>query len=256
MKKIAVLIAAVVLCTGCQSREANSDGAAASTAATESTTTSATPESTAAESAEAAAEQSTADAAGTAETAEPVSAEVSEYLFKQGVWRGSTEYYFFGEEGSGQYLAFDTGIGLAFRVEPYSEKDGTVTFHIAEEENNTVFTVTDISEESVTMIAEDGTSDTLVYVGEGDASTFVFYTNDQVGQIALQYYTAQTGYTPSLYGTQSNTDGTVTVQLYDQAEDGHNSTAAWYTVDRVTLTGTDDTTGEEVDMSAYAEGVL
>ena len=44
---------------------------------------------------------------------------------------------------------------------------------------------------------------------------------------------------------QTNEDGTVTIQVYENLGD-HNSTAAWYTVDRVTAQGTDGN-GQAVD---------
>lgn len=85
-----------------------------------------------------------------------------------------------------------------------------------------------------------------------NAEEFTFYTNQELQYIALAYYGAQTGYYPQHSGVQSNDDGTASIQLYDIMED-HNSTSAWYTIDRVTLTGTDDISGDTVDMTAYAD---
>ena len=85
-----------------------------------------------------------------------------------------------------------------------------------------------------------------------NAEDFTFYTNQELQYIALAYYGAQTGYYPQHSGVQANDDGTASIQLYDIMED-HNSTSAWYTIDRVTLTGTDDISGDTVDMTAYAD---
>ena len=45
---------------------------------------------------------------------------------------------------------------------------------------------------------------------------------------------------------QTNEDGSVAIQVYENLGD-HNSTAAWYTVDRITAAGTDGS-GNEVDL--------
>ena len=57
---------------------------------------------------------------------------------------------------------------------------------------------------------------------------------------------------PQYSGIKSTNDGTATIQLFDQVDD-HKSTSAWYTIDRVTLKGTDDMLNEEVDMSEFAQ---
>ena len=46
---------------------------------------------------------------------------------------------------------------------------------------------------------------------------------------------------------QTNDDGSVSIQVYENLGD-HNSTAAWYTVDRMTATGT-DSSGNDVDLA-------
>lgn len=73
-----------------------------------------------------------------------------------------------------------------------------------------------------------------------------FYSNEELGQMAQQYYTALYDYTPSCVGTRMNPDNTVTIQLYDNMGD-HNSTSAWYTVDRWSTEGTDDISGDAVN---------
>ena len=47
-----------------------------------------------------------------------------------------------------------------------------------------------------------------------------------------------------MQAAMTNEDNTVTVQLYDNLGD-HNSTAAWYIVDRFTAEATDLFTGED-----------
>lgn len=253
MRKITVLLAALLLCTGCRSESVNtespdvSEATAANSAVTESASTA---ESTTA--ATTSAEETAADTSSAPEpTEEPETDNGQEYLFKPGVWRGNDGYYFFQEDGGGQYLNFEYGIGVGFQREPYSQ--GSITFHMGAADNNTVFGISEMGEDSVTLTASDGTEDTLIFVCEGDSNTFIFYPNEDLKTMALEYYATKTGYTPQSAAAQNNPDGTVTIQLYDNLED-HNSTSAWYTIDPVTLIGTDDMTGETIDLNGqYTE---
>lgn len=253
MRKMAILLAAVLLCTGCQSKQNETASQPSDTSSAESSVTSAVTSSvTSAATAETLPED-TGEAAETSNvTAEPTAESQSEYLFQPGVWRGEDSYYFFHEDGSGQLLTFEYGIGVGFQMEPFT--GDSVTFHMGAADNNTVFGVSDVTGDSVTLTTDDGTKDTLVYVCEGDSETFSFYSNEEARTLALGFYQAQTGYTPQYAAVQNNADGTLTIQLYDEV-DGHNSTSAWYTVDRVTLVGTDDMTGETVDLKTAADSV-
>ncbi|MGN1341545.1 MAG: hypothetical protein ACI4WS_14735 [Oscillospiraceae bacterium] len=185
-------------------------------------------------------------------TMDDIEAEFKNY-FKPGTWRGETQYFFFDEDGmSGSTLSFDIGIGVGFRYEVMSRSEGFVNMHMGAEDNIEGVVISDKTEDSFTITWEDGSSEKFVYASPLTASEFVFYTDEQIVQIAQNYYQANNGgYTPGSAGTKSNEDGTVTIQLYDSFDD-HNSTAAWYTIDRVTLKGTDDIMGTEVDMSGYA----
>lgn len=254
MKKFAIVIAAALLLSGCQNREENSavSGADESSAA-EPVAATGTESASGGGSRDGG--ESAAETAGDISTVES-SAEYGEgvqweYYFRPGVWRGEDAYFFFNEDGSGQSLGFEMGTGLAFQLDSYAG-DGTVTFHFGSPDNNSRFTLSDQSEDRVTLTTEDGTTDTLVYVCEGDADSFRFYSDEEIQLIALNYYQAQYDYTPQYSGITDNGDGTVTVQLFDQVDD-HNATAAWYTIDRVTLAGTDDLQELPVDMSAYAD---
>lgn len=253
MKKMLILLSAVLLCTGCQSKQNETASQPSDTSSAESTVTSAvTSSATSASTAETLPEDTGEATETSSATAEPTAEIQSEYLFKPGVWRGEDSYFFFHEDGSGQLLTFEYGIGVGFQMEPFT--GDSVTFHMGAADNNTVFGVSDVTGESVTLTTDDGTNDTLVYVCEGDSETFSFYSNEEAQTLALSFYQAQTGYTPQYAAVQNNADGTLTIQLYDEV-DGHNSTSAWYTVDRVTLVGTDDMTGETVDLKTAADSV-
>lgn len=253
MKKMLILLSAVLLCTGCQSKQNETASQPSDTSSAESSVTSSvTSSATSASTAETLPEETREATETGSVTAEPTAESQSEYLFKPGVWRGEDSYFFFHEDGSGQLLTFEYGIGVGFQMEPFT--GDSVTFHMGAADNNTVFGVSDVTGESVTLTTDDGTNDTLVYVCEGDSETFSFYSNEEAQTLALSFYQAQTGYTPQYAAVQNNADGTLTIQLYDEV-DGHNSTSAWYTVDRVTLVGTDDMTGETVDLKTAADSV-
>lgn len=253
MKKMLILLSAVLLCTGCQSKQNETASQPSDTSSAESTVTSAvTSSATSASTAETLPEDTGEATETSSATAEPTAEIQSEYLFKPGVWRGEDSYFFFHEDGSGQLLTFEYGIGVGFQMEPFT--GDSVTFHMGAADNNTVFGVSDVTGESVTLTTDDGTNDTLVYVVGADPETFSFYSNEEAQTLALSFYQAQTGYTPQYAAVQNNADGTLTIQLYDEV-DGHNSTSAWYTVDRVTLVGTDDMTGDTVDLKTAADSV-
>ena len=253
MKKMLILLSAVLLCTGCQSKQNKTASQPSDASSAESSVTSAVTSSvTSAATAETLPEDTGEATQTSTVTAEPTAESQTEYLFLPGVWRGEDSYFFFHEDGSGQLLNFEYGIGVGFQMEPFT--GDSLTFHMGAADNNTVFGVSDVTGESVTLTTDDGTNDTLVYVCEGDSETFSFYSNEEAQTLALSFYQAQTGYTPQYAAVQNNADGTLTIQLYDEV-DGHNSTSAWYTVDRVTLVGTDDMTGETVDLKTAADSV-
>ena len=89
----------------------------------------------------------------------------------------------------------------------------------------------------------------LTYVSDQSSDQFRFYSNQELCDLALTYYNERNiaqdtqGLTAA---AQTNEDGTVTIQVYENLGD-HNSTAAWYTVDRVTAQGTDGN-GQAVDL--------
>lgn len=69
-----------------------------------------------------------------------------------------------------------------------------------------------------------------------------------------QYYEAVSGETyPGYVDVYSrNTDGTLTIQVYEDMGD-HTATVAWYTVNPNTYQGTDDIFGTEIDFTPYRE---
>lgn len=246
-KRLTILLAAALLCTGCANKTSseNLDSLKSADSATSATSGTTAPEIPAADS----------ETSGTssAETENPASSEAPSDstgkaggLFKYGVWRTDSAYFIFNEEG-GRTVEFELGIGIPFRVEPVESGSNEVVFHMAAEDNNTVFRFSVADEDNITLSLDDS-SFTLVYLPGVDADNFIFAGDERLRLLALAYFYDHTGYAPTCADVTSNPDGTATVHLYDTFED-HTATSAWYTIDRITLQGTDDITGEPIDFS-------
>lgn len=252
---IAILTAATVI-TGCQTKDNAPSSDGAESTASESTTAASTASNAATAEADtpaaATAEAETPVVVVTAEPAVPtaeVSAPEAVTSIKPGTWRGTDSYFFFYEDGKGgSTLDFDYGMGLGFEYD--LTQDGHLIFHMGSADSDLSTSYVLDGDTLYLTKDDDGSTDTLVYVSE--SPSLKFYTNQELANIAQTYYMANNdGYVPEASGIQNNDDGTVTIQLYDQLED-HNSTAAWYTIDRVTLLGIDEIAQTEIDFSEYA----
>ena len=94
---------------------------------------------------------------------------------------------------------------------------------------------------------ENNLPEKMVFISEGTLDEFHFYSNDELTRMSMAHF-ARSGNTPtSLAAAMTNEDNTVTVQLYDNLGD-HNSTSAWYILDRFTAKGTNLMSGEEIDL--------
>lgn len=172
-------------------------------------------------------------------------------VFTPGTWLvgDGGQYFYFYEDGKGGATRdWEYGIGTAFE---YEYADGRAVFHMAAVDNNTPCTVEITDAEHITLRWDDGSDFSgvtpLTYQCAGELE---FYSNYELGEMAVAYYKQASGSDSEnlTAGTQTNEDGTVTVQVYENLGD-HNSTAAWYTVDRFTGQGTDVNSGESVDLS-------
>lgn len=262
-KSIALLFAAVLLCTGCNSGGGSEVSAAGSPDSSQGTTA---PVSSADEPVgEGGTEADNSSAAdnfseednssepeisvGSEITAEP-EPDSQDFSVTPGVWRGDDGYYIFREDGSGAVSSFELGIGVAFQ---YEVRSSGILFNMGAVDSITQAKVSDIAEDSFTLTSLDGSAERLFYVSDR-TDDFVFYTDEELQKLALAYYEANFSYSPSSCGIRQNEDGTATIQLYDSLQD-HNSTSAWYTVDRVSLVGTDDLSGCEVDLNGYVDSL-
>lgn len=168
-------------------------------------------------------------------------------LFTPGTWLSDKgQYYFFDENGkTGRTSSLSDGTGAGFE---YSVSGGEADFSIGGADSSSKCTVSR-DEDSITLEWADGVKEQLSFVSELGSDEFKFYTNDELASMALSYYKSNSG-EPSdglLSAAEANADGSVTVQIYRSLGD-HNSTAEWYTLDRITASGT-DSAGNAVELA-------
>ena len=187
---------------------------------------------------------------GSAEPSEPsTSAPAAEAAFTPGTWLSDAgQYYFFdGDGASGRTASLENGTGVAFSY----TLDGTqAAFSMGAADNSSACTVT-LDGDAATLEWEDGATEHLTYVSDKGSDDFQFYSNRELSDMALAYYQAHSGGQDNSNLTaaaQANDDGSVSIQVYENLGD-HNSTAAWYTVDRITGAGT-DASGSEIDLAS------
>lgn len=171
--------------------------------------------------------------------------------FCRGVWvadNGSERmgYYIFTDKANGTYLSAEDGMGVGFTVDYDGMK---CIFHMgAADVNETAeVLIPDLGKRTMTW-ESDGRMEFLALAAEHNPDTFTFYSAQELGEKALDYYEQKEGSRPEHVGYTVDIYGVVTIQLYDSV-DGHNSTAAYYEVDGITGKGKDLNTNEGVDLS-------
>ena len=168
-------------------------------------------------------------------------------LFTPGTWLSDKgQYYFFDEDGtSGRTESLKDGTGVAFE---YSLSGSSAEFNFGGEGDALGCSV---SQEGgvITLDWADGDTEKLKFVSPLGSDEFEFYTNEELASMALSYYKSNSG-EPSdglLSAAEANADGSVTVQIYRRLGDP-TSTAEWYTLDRITASGT-DSAGNPVELA-------
>ena len=168
-------------------------------------------------------------------------------LFTPGTWLSDKgQYYFFDENGkTGRTSSLSDGTGAGFE---YSVSGGEADFSIGGAGSSSKCTVSR-DEDSITLEWADGVKEQLSFVSELGSDEFKFYTNDELASLALEYYKAHSGENTDglVSAAEANADGSVTVQIYRNLGD-HNSTSEWYTLDRLTASGT-DSAGNPVELA-------
>ena len=179
--------------------------------------------------------------------------------FKSGTWLayggGEYTYYFFDTDGiSGRTVRQSDGTGLGFT---YEAQGNDVTFHMGSADSFGPETLQITDREHITLQWKGGIAEELTYVSDDTSETFSFYSDQALCELALQYAKAHADSKEALTKLSAacavNSDGTVSIQVYENLND-HNSTYAWYTVNRYSAEGTNDTTGETVYLASRSEG--
>ena len=183
-----------------------------------------------------------------AQPALPVSEPV--HHIPTGVWLAQTDvgysnyYYFNAEEQNGSYRSLDYGLGMDFNYEGSGDE---LVFLMGDDAEAQAASIEHAEGDSFTLLWENNLPERLEFVSEGTLEDFHFYSNDSLTRLATAHYTRRGNEPTSMAASITNEDNTVTVQLYDNLGD-HNSTSAWYVLDRFTATGTDLLTGMEIDL--------
>ena len=97
----------------------------------------------------------------------------------------------------------------------------------------------------------DDREETMTFVSEKGSDSFQFYSNEQLCQMAIAHYVNTAGGEAPLAAADTDPEQ-VTIQLYQNIKD-HNSTFAWYRIDRQTGVGEDVSSGEKIDLSKYKD---
>lgn len=166
-----------------------------------------------------------------------------------GTWcvlgKDTAAYYFFDADGtSGRTASLENGTGLGFT---YSIQENEATFHMGSADVSTIGKLEKTDDTHFTITWEDGRAESMTYVSAKGYTEFKFYTNEDLCQMAVDYYTKATGENVPQAAADADPE-TVSIQLYINAGD-HNSTCAWYQVNRQTAKGIDANTGESIDLS-------
>ena len=169
-------------------------------------------------------------------------------VFTPGTWLSdSGQYYFFDEgDATGRTASLDDGTGVGFT---YTVNGTEASFSMGDADSSSSCTVS-YDGNTITLEWADGTTEHLAYVSDQGSDTFRFYSNQELEDLALTFYQENSGAQDTqnlVAAAQTNDDGSVSIQVYENLGD-HNSTAAWYTVDRATAAGTDGS-GNEVDLA-------
>ncbi len=149
-----------------------------------------------------------------------------------------------GETAKGPWYYTKDGYWNTENAEPISEKEYSDYENKAQASyvriEYTPFSTVELTDASPAEEEKDQEQAKVENSGEG-------YTDDEICKMALDYYEKENNYRPSLAAIDSSNGDMVTIQLYDNMGD-HNSTSAWYEIDRKTGKGTDTVFGTEISL--------
>lgn len=241
MKKLTVFVLSLAMLTafaGCKGPASDENGTQPSVVPTATATVQPQKTSTASSPAPSSAGASSSNKSG------------SDISIKAGTWLSSiqglsTSYYFFNSDGkTGSTASLENGTGLSFN---YKISGSDAIFYMGAADNESRAVLSQNAGGDIVITWSTGEKETLTYVSAQGSDKFSFYSNDELCTMAVNYYTKTTGEAPPSAAAVTNEDGSVTIQLYKNLGD-HNSTYAWYTVDRNTAAGIDESSGKKIDL--------
>ena len=180
--------------------------------------------------------------------------------FAPGIWWSFCDsgdmYYEFATDGTGMRTYQTDGFKEGFT---YEMEDGCAVFSFAGSAAGAVTKTRAKAEKrgdgAILTFEDDSHTEELVYVGNITFDDFRFYTNNELIDMAREYYKQHndTGYVPEFceaFPSEENND--IVIHLYDVV-DGHTSTAAWYYIDRFSAKGI-DMMDNKIDLTTAAKG--
>lgn len=238
MKKIfPLLIAAALLCTGCQSQSSTESASDSTTAPTQASTAA----NEVISPADGAIVDDTSDS--TADNTEENRFLTGTYLLNSGDVHVGYMFALEAEEPLAMFYTFDTGVEYEVT---YKIVENTIEFN---GENDSV--IVDVTGGDLSIFGiktADGLEFNLTYFSEAmpDEILGEFHSNPQLCEIALDYYEKNNGTRPAFCDAINNADNTVTLHIYED----DNTIIASYTVDRTSCAGTDDDMMTEINLLA------
>lgn len=181
---------------------------------------------------------------------------------RSGIWyayskTGSSYYCFYQGKNSdsGVKISVADGIISPFK---YEKREKYYLFHFGKEDDNTTINVEYKSDGRVEFEINGTYYETLEYVADKNYNEFMFYTNEELFELAREHYAKNVANPRLAKIMQANiierSESKVTVQLTKQemnklTEEVETVVCASYTVSRITCKGVDGE-GNDVDISS------
>lgn len=183
---------------------------------------------------------------------------VNDTVFKAGTWMsqcGPTSRYYFFEMGgaSGRFVNMKDGSGTSFT---YVQTGDQGILYLNANGAGAACKVVVQDGEHITLEWENQPAENMTYVSSLGFERFHFYTHEELARMALADYRMKNDPDDESLeaAAMDNGDGSTTIQIYQNLGD-HNSTAAYYWVDRCTGEGQNISSGEYVDLTKGSQDI-
>ena len=206
----------------------------------------------------AAAVETPTEAATEASTEAATEPQVNDTVFKAGTWMAqcgpTSRYYFFeGDGGSGRFVNMKDGSGADFT---YIQTGDRGVMYLNGMGAGAACTVEVQDEDHITLLWENQPEEKMTYVSPLGKDQYHFYTHEELERMALEDYRMKNdpGDESLEAAAMDNGDGSATIQIYQNLGD-HNSTAAYYWIDRCTGEGYDVNSQASLDLTRGTQDV-